>query len=142
MNVEDVMSRNPDCCTVDTGLQEVARRMVDCDCGEIPVVDSSGKPVGVLTDRDICCRTVAQGRNPLDMKAGDVMTTPVATVTPQTSVSDCCKLMEARQIRRVVVVDDAGRCCGIVAQADIALHDRSKREVAQVLEKISAPQHA
>ena len=50
--------------------------------------------------------------------------------------------MEDRQIRRVVVVDDAGRCCGIVAQADIARHDTSKREVAEVLEKISTPQHA
>lgn len=142
MNVEDVMSGNPACCSTESSLQEVARQMVDCDCGEIPVLDSSGKPVGVLTDRDICCRSVALGKNPLEMKAGDVMTSPVATVTPRTSVSDCCKLMESKQIRRVVVVDDAGRCCGIVAQADIALHDRSKREVAQVLEKISTPQHA
>ncbi|MHB1121348.1 MAG: CBS domain-containing protein [Ramlibacter sp.] len=76
------------------------------------------------------------------MKAADIMTKPVATVTPQTSMADCCKVMEDRQIRRVVVVDDAGRCCGIVAQADIARHDTSKREVAEVLEKISAPQHA
>ena len=142
MNVEDVMSRNPCCCSADASLEEVARKMVDHDCGEIPVIDSGGRPVGVLTDRDICCRTIAQGKNPLGMKASDIMTTPVATVTPQTSMADCCKVMEDRQIRRVVVVDDAGRCCGIVAQADIARHDTSKREVAEVLEKISAPQHA
>lgn len=140
MNVEDVMSHNPCCCSAETSLEEVARKMVDYDCGEIPVLDSAGRPMGVLTDRDICCRTVAQGLNPIGMKAGDVMTSPVETVTPQTSVTECCKLMEARQIRRVVVVDEAGRCCGIVAQADIALHDRSKREVAEVLEKISEPQ--
>lgn len=142
MNVEDVMSRNPCCCTADTTLEDVARQMVDYDCGEIPVVDSGGSPIGVLTDRDICCRTVAQGQNPLELKASDIMTTPVATVTPQTSIADCCLVMEDKQIRRVVVVDDAGRCCGIVAQADIALHDTSKREVAKVLEKISEPQHA
>ena len=142
MNVEDLMSRSPCCCDADASLQEVARKMVDHDCGEIPVLDSAGKPIGVLTDRDIYCRTVARGQNPLEMKAGDVMTTPVATVTPQTSISDCCKLMEDKQIRRVVVVDDAGRCCGMVAQADIARHDSSKREVAEVLEKISEPQHA
>lgn len=141
MNVEDVMSRNPCCCNAQTSLEEVARMMVEHDCGEIPVLDSGGKPIGVLTDRDICCRAVAQGRNPLDMVAGEVMSTPVATVTPQTSMSDCCKLMEAKQIRRVVVVDDAGRCCGIVAQADIARHDTSQREVAEVLERISEPHH-
>lgn len=142
MNVEDVMTRNPCSCSPDSSLEEVARMMVNHDCGEIPVLDSRSAPIGVLTDRDICCRTVAQGKNPLEMKASDIMTSPVVTVTPQTSVTDCCKLMEAKQIRRVVVVDDAGRCCGIVAQADIALHDRSTREVAEVLEKISTPQHA
>lgn len=142
MKVEDVMSRNPCCCLEDTNLEAVARKMVEYDCGEIPVVDSSGRPVGVLTDRDICCRTVAEGKNPLEFKAADVMTRSVQTVTPQTSMSDCCQVMETHQIRRVVVVDDAGRCCGIVSQADVALHDLSKREVAHVLEKISQPQPA
>lgn len=142
MKVEDLMTANPTCCKADTGLQDVARMMVEHDCGEILVVDSSGKPMGVLTDRDICCRTVAKGVNPLDMKARDIMTSPCITVTPDTSLDDCCNLMEDKQIRRVLVVDALSRCCGIVAQADIAHHDRNKREVAKVVEKISQPQHA
>lgn len=142
MKVEDLMTTNPTCCKADTALQEVARKMVEHDCGEIPVLDSSGKPLGVVTDRDICCRTVAEGKNPLDMKARDIMTTPCITVTPDTRLNECCKLMEDEQVRRVLVVDASGRCCGVVAQADIARHDENKREVAEVLEKISQPLHA
>ena len=68
MNVEDIMTRNPVCCTPDSGLRDVAQMMVDCDCGEIPVVESfeSLIPVGVITDRDIVCRVVAKGMNPLE----------------------------------------------------------------------------
>ena len=137
MQVQDVMTPNPACCTSDTNLQEVARKMIEHDCGEIPVVDEDGKPVGVVTDRDICCRTVAEGKNALEMNAGDVMTSPCVTVTPATDLDDCCKVMEDEQIRRVPVVDASGRCCGIVAQADIAQHAGDKREVAEVVEKIS-----
>ncbi len=67
------MTPNPTCCRPDTPLQEVARLMVEHDCGEIPIIDESGKPLGVVTERDICCHTLAQGKNPLDMTAGDIM---------------------------------------------------------------------
>lgn len=141
MKVKDLMTANPACCTPYTRLQDVACMMVEYSCGEIPIVDSeeSCKPVGVVTDRDICCRAVAQGRNPLEMMACDVMSSPCITVAPETSLDDCCKLMEQNQIRRVPVVDASGWCCGIVAQADIAMHDRNKKEVAEVVEKISQP---
>ena len=139
MQVKDVMTPDPVCCRRDSSLQEVARKMVEHDCGEIPVVDEGGKAVGVVTDRDICCRTVAEGKNPLEMKAGDVMTSPCITVTPETDLDDCCKVMEDEQIRRVPVVDASGRCCGIVAQADIAQNVRDKSEMAEVVEKISQP---
>ena len=139
MKVQDAMTSDPACCMRDTSLQEVAQKMVEHDCGEIPIIDEGGKPVGVVTDRDICCRTVAEGKNPLDMQAGDVMTSPCITVTPETDLDDCCKVMEEQQIRRVPVVDASGRCCGIVAQADIAQHARDKGEVAEVVEKISQP---
>ena len=84
MQVKEVMTANPACCTADTPLPEVARLMVEHDCGEIPVVQNETKkiPVGVVTDRDIVCRTVAKDRNPLDLTAADCMTRPVVTVTP------------------------------------------------------------
>lgn len=122
----------------DEGLQAVAKMMVDNDCGCIPVVEnsSSNKPLGIVTDRDICCRTVAEGKNPLDLKARDVMTKNVVTVTPETSVEDCCNLMEDNQIRRIAVVDDKGACCGIVAQADIAVN-ASGSKTAEVVQEVS-----
>ena len=78
MHVKEVMTASPTCCLAETSLQEVAKMMVDNDCGEIPVIDSNEtkKPLGVVTDRDIVCRTVAQGRNPLDLTASDCMSTP------------------------------------------------------------------
>ena len=123
MKVKEVMTRNPAFCTPEDGLQLAARRMCDNDCGELPVVDSrqSMKPVGVITDRDIVCRSVARGQNTLDKQVSDIMSAPPVTVTPETDVDACCELLEERRIRRVPVVDDAGRLCGIVSQADIAL---------------------
>jgi CBS domain-containing protein len=112
--------------------------MVDCDCGEVPVVDASRRPIGVLTDRDITCRLVARGRNPLELTAGDCMTSPVATVPPTASLDECRELMEEKQIRRVPVVDEAGRCAGIVSQADIARH-ASKRATAGMVQRVSEP---
>ena len=143
MRVRDIMTANPQCCTSETGLQDVAKMMVDCDCGEIPVVSSlEGMiPVGVITDRDITCRSVARGRNPLEMKTRDCMTSPAVTMTPESDVHDCCELMEARQLRRVLVVDGNGRLCGIVSQADIALNAPSK-ETAEVVKEVSTPADA
>ncbi len=138
MNVEEIMTKNPECCTADTKLQEVAQMMVKNDCGCIPVVENlqNKKPVGMITDRDITIRSVAEGKNPLDLTAGDVMTGKVVTVTPDTSVEDCCNKMEDNQIRRVAVVDENGGCCGIVAQADVAIKSTDKK-TAEVVEEIS-----
>lgn len=138
MNVSELMTKDPACCTPDAGLQEAARLMKEHDCGCIPIIEdqNSKKPVGVITDRDICCRTVAEGKNPLDLTVKEVMTSNVETVTKDTSVEDCCTLMEDKQIRRVVVVDENGGCCGIVAQADIALQ-ASENKTAEVVQEVS-----
>ena len=138
MNVKDVMTTSPECCTAETGLQEVAKMMVDCDCGAIPVVDghNSKMPVGMITDRDITCRVVAQGKNPLDLTAGDAMTSTVISVTPGTSLEECLNLMEESQIRRIAVVDDNGMICGIVSQADVA-RNADGAKTAEVVQEVS-----
>lgn len=138
MQVKDVMTKSPECCTAETGLHEVAKMMVDCDCGAIPVVDShdSKMPVGMITDRDITCRVVAQGKNPLDLTAGDAMTSTVVSVTPTTSLEECLNLMEESQIRRVAVVDDSGAMCGIVSQADVA-RNADGAKTAEVVQEVS-----
>ncbi len=63
MQVREIMTENPACCGPENSVQEAARLMVQNDCGEVPVVDQSGQPVGVITDRDIACRCVAQGKD-------------------------------------------------------------------------------
>lgn len=146
MLVKEIMTSNPACCTADAKLQDVAKMMVTNDCGCIPVVENNAhnKLIGVITDRDIACRAVAEGKNPLDLTAKDVMTSKVFTVTPKTSVEDCCNLMEEKQIRRVAVIDENGGCCGMVAQADIAINAGNQKtaEVVQKVSKESASSHS
>ena len=140
MQVKEVMTADPVCCTPGTPIPAVAQMMVDNDCGEIPVVEdkTSMLPVGVITDRDIVCRVVAKGINPLGTIAADCMTQPCVTVTPEMSIEECCKIMEENQIRRVPVVDAGGSCCGIVALADVAL--QTKDSVAgEVIKEVSEP---
>jgi CBS domain-containing protein len=138
LKARDVMSSDVACCSKSTSLQEVAKMMVDCDCGEIPVVDEVGRPVGVVTDRDIVCRAVARGRNTLELTARDCMSSPVTTVGSGASIDEVCGLLEQNRIRRVPVVDRDGRCVGIVSQADIA-RSASKRAAADVLRSVSEP---
>lgn len=138
MKVSEIMSKDPACCTAETNLQEVAKMMVDNDCGCIPVVDGkdSKKPVGMITDRDITVRTVANGKNPLDLTAKDAMTDDAVTVSSNSGVEECLKLMEDNQLRRIAVVDEKGACCGMVAQADIAINaDKSK--TAEMVKEVS-----
>lgn len=112
--------------------------MADNDCGEIPVLDESNWPVGVVTDRDIACRAVAQGKDPKQTAARDVMSSPAITVNPGDSLADCRETMKRNQIRRVPVIDDSGSCCGMLAQADIA-RSASEHEIAELVRDVSQP---
>jgi CBS domain-containing protein len=142
MRVRELMTSNPACCTPGTPLEEVARMMMRCDCGEIPVVDNreSMRPMGVITDRDIVIRAVAEGRNPLEMRASDCMTQPCITVSEKASIMDCIHLLEEHQIRRIPVIDESGRCSGIVSQADVAR--RIDHHAAEILKQVSQPMEA
>ena len=140
MQVRDIMTENVACCTPDAKLGDVARMMVEYDCGAIPVVESTDnrRPVGMVTDRDMVARAVAQGHNPLNMMAGEVMSSPVIAATPDMSVEAAGNLMAQNQIRRLPVVDPRGVIVGIVAQADLALN-APVRETAEVVKEVSQP---
>ncbi len=139
MRAEQIMTPRPAVCTPETPLQEVAELMIEYDCGEIPVVQSHDSllPVGVITDRDITCRSVGQGKNPLKLTAMDCMSRPCVTVDRHEAVSECCRVLEDNQVRRVLVVDRAGRLCGIISQADIAEFGRAD-QTAELVREISA----
>src|SRR5439155_7294231 len=121
MQVKEIMTPTPATCMPQTPLEEVARLMVDFDCGEIPVVDNFNTctPLGVITDRDITCRTVAKGMNPLEMTADACMSTPLVSVKEDDTLENVYRIMEENQIRRVPVVDGGSKCVGIVSLADI-----------------------
>lgn len=137
MFVKDIMTHQPVCCRTETGLAEVARMMRDYNCGSIPVLDGNNRTaVGIVTDRDIVCRALSLGRNPLEMAAGQVMSSHVVAVSPEASLRECGELMEAEQVRRLLVIDRAGRFLGIVAQADMA-RSAPPQESAQMLRRIS-----
>jgi CBS domain-containing protein len=129
----DVMTRDPACCSPSTTLDQVAKLMVQNNCGEIPIVESSGQPIGVVTDRDIVCRIAAEGKNPIGHTAESCMSSPVVTVLADAPFDDVLLMMEGHQIRRVLVVDDGGCCAGIISQADIAsVGPRHKRPSCSV----------
>jgi CBS domain-containing protein len=133
---KDVMTPDPVCCRPHMSIDEVARLMVDGDFGEIPVIDSADHPIGVITDRDIVRRVVAQGKNPIGYTAETCMTQPVITVSSNAGLEDVVSTMERHQIRRVLVVDEDGRCAGIISQADIA-REGSTQEVAELVREVS-----
>ena len=140
LKVRDAMTANPAFCLVSTPLPEVARLFVEHDCGAVPVLDNrdARKPIGIVTDRDIACRVVAEGKDALRLTAGDCMTSPCLSVDEETSLEDCCRLMEANRVRRIVVVDLDGRCSGIVSQADVARR-ASGDKTAEVVRRVSQP---
>lgn len=140
MKVKDAMTRNPVCAVPTTELNKVAKMMIDFDCGEIPVVQNfeSMIPIGVITDRDIVVRTVGKGIDPMTVTAMEVMTTPVVTVSPETELNRAEAVMEDKQVRRIVVVDHVGRCCGILATADIARFG-TREELGEVMKEVSSP---
>lgn len=133
---KDLMTAHPQTCSVETPLNEVAKLMVECDCGEIPVVDAGKKLIGVVTDRDIVCRAVAKDLNTAAVKAGEVMTQPVISVNEDCTLDDVLAKMEEHQIRRVPVVDGTGCVCGIISQADVALVAKES-ETGELVKEVS-----
>jgi CBS domain-containing protein len=132
----DVMTPNPVCCTPTTTLVQVAKMMLQNDCGQIPVIDSNATLIGVITDRDIVCRVVAEGRDPAASTAGDFMSQPTVTVRGDATLDHVVAAMEKHQIRRVPVIDDRGFCSGIIAQADVALAEREEA-VGELVREVS-----
>ncbi len=139
MKARDLMTKTPTCATPDARIEAIARMMTQRDCGAIPIVsEETGLPVGLVTDRDIVVRTIAHGRNPIGLTARDCMTTPAVTVRENQELGEVVALLERRQIRRVMVVDETDALSGILALADIAAH-ASKKQVGELLREVSMP---
>jgi CBS domain-containing protein len=138
MKARDLMSKNPASVTPETSIRDAARLMKSEDVGVLPVVESEGskRVVGLVTDRDITVRAVAEGRS--DASVRDVMTSDPKTAREDDDVDSVMSLMGNEQVRRVPIVDDRGQLVGIVAQADI-IREASDRKAERTVEKISQP---
>jgi len=132
----EIMTSNVKTATRDQSLREVASIMRDGDMGSIPVVEN-GKLVGIVTDRDIVVRSIADGKD-ASSPISDSMTTEIFSVKPDDFVFEAIRLMGDRQVRRIPVVDENGALAGIIAMADIALEMEDEREIAEALEEISS----
>ncbi|HEX8773472.1 MAG TPA: CBS domain-containing protein [Pyrinomonadaceae bacterium] len=162
LRCRDIMTRDVTVATRDTTLQEVAAMMREEDTGVIPVVDredapaiagdanlsdapkinnrtrGNGKLVGLITDRDIVIRAVAEGKDATTTRAEEVMTEDLHSTHPNDRVIDAIRKMGDKQVRRIPVVGENGQLRGIISMADIALETEEDEELADALEEISS----
>jgi CBS domain-containing protein len=131
-NIRDVMTSDPRCVKSSDTVVEAARAMREADIGDVVVVDN-GSIRGLVTDRDIVVRAVAEGRDPSQTKVADVASEDVATVTPDQDVGEAIRLMREKHVRRLPVVEE-GSPVGIVSLGDLA----QERDPDSVLADISA----
>ena len=134
MNVSEVMTAQVVTATPRTTISEVARTMAQIETGAVPVTDD-GKVVGLITDRDIVIRVVAENLG-FDTPVSEVMTEGVETCREEDNVADAAAKMGTRQIRRLVVLNEQGRLAGILSLGDIAI-DYGAKAVGKTLEEIS-----
>jgi CBS domain-containing protein len=140
MLARDIMSTNPTSVTPDTPLDQAARLMKEHDVGMLPVVDGDGsnRLVGVVTDRDITIRHVAEGHN-RSCDVREAMSENVTTCTPETDMDDVMKTMGREQVRRIPIVDERSMLVGVVAQADVARRTKDAEAAGHTVEQISRP---
>jgi CBS domain-containing protein len=133
--IRELMTVKPRTVKAGDSVVEAAKLMRGEDAGLAPIVDGD-RLVGVVTDRDIAIRVVAEGRDPQSTKVEEVASQNVVTIDPQQELDEALRLMAQHQLRRLPVVEEDGKLVGIVAQADVARHADSER-TGQVVEEIS-----
>ena len=136
MRCREIMTRELRTATRETSLQEAAAMMRDGDVGAVPVVEE-GRLVGIVTDRDIVVRCVADGRE-VSTPVGEAMTIEIFSVRPDDFVFEAVRLMGDKQIRRIPVISEDGKLAGIISMADVALETEDDLEIAETLEEISS----
>jgi CBS domain-containing protein len=139
MTCSEIMTKDPACCLPSDTAFDAAQLMKSEDVGPIPIVsDKNAKVlVGIVTDRDLVLKVVAEGREPKSTTLEGVMTTHVTTCRPDDDVNEALKSMEGNQVRRIPIVDNNNRLVGIIAQADIATRIDRAEKTHEVVEEIS-----
>jgi CBS domain-containing protein len=136
MKVKDMMHKGAEYVAPNATLQQVAQKMRDYDVGVIPVCEG-GKPVGMVTDRDITIRALANGKDISKLTAKDVMSKKVISCRDTEAAEDAIRIMEKNQVRRLPVLDETEKLVGMVSLGDIS-HALSKDLSGQVTKAVSA----
>jgi len=139
MQLKHIMTLNPECIHPDATLQEAARKMRDLDVGPLPVCGDDDRLAGMITDRDITVRAVAEGKDPRTTAVRQAMTEDIVFGFEDQDVDDAARMMEQRQIRRLVVLDRDRRLVGIASLGDVALESGDRTRTGEILHEISEP---
>lgn len=137
----DVMTPDPVCCAVSDTVDKAAQVMRNEDVGPVPVIENgqSKKLVGIVTDRDLAIKVVAEGRDPRSTRIQDVMTRDPLTCRADDDIQKAMDAMASAQVRRIPVVDSSNNIIGIIAQADVATRTDNPRKTGEIVEEISQP---
>ncbi|HLW67647.1 MAG TPA: CBS domain-containing protein [Gemmataceae bacterium] len=138
MKVSQVMSRKVECIHPEATLEEAAERMKALDVGALPVCDND-RSIGMLTDRDLVIRAIAHGDDPKSTMVGIAMTPTTIYCFDDQEMEDAARIMRARQVRRLIVLDRDKRLAGLLSLGDLALEAKDEHLAAETLERISEP---
>jgi len=138
MQIQQIMTRNVEVVSPDITIQDAAQKMRELDAGPLPVCDGD-RLVGMITDRDITVRAVAEGYDPWTTKVRDIMTPEVVFCFEDEDVAKASRLMEDKQVRRLLVLDRARRLVGIVSLADLSVDVGDEQISSGTLERVSEP---
>lgn len=139
MQLQDIMTGTVESVTPNCTVQRAAEKMCSCDVGFLPVVDENNRPIGVVTDRDITIRAVAQGLDPQQTTVHEVMTDDVCIMRFDDQVDEATDLMKDKQIRRILVKDANNCLVGVVSLGDVAIQTSEPELSGETLEAISEP---
>jgi CBS domain-containing protein len=139
MICSEIMTKDPECCLPSDSVMKAAQLMKSEDVGPIPIVDDKDdmKLTGIVTDRDLAIKVVAEARDPRTTQVEEVMSEGLVTCRENDDVQSVLKLMQDNQVRRIPVVDKNDHLVGIIAQADVATRLGEPRATGKVVEQIS-----
>ena len=138
MKISEIMTANPETAQVTDPIVDVASTMKDLNVGFMPILDGD-RLVGVVTDRDIVVRGVAENIDFDDSSISDIMTDSPQTLSPDADINEAADIMETNKIRRLPILDDNGMLVGIITLGDIAVRTKNLEKSGEILEEVSEP---
>src|SRR4051812_6910461 len=136
MKLKDIMTPKPDCVSPEDSLRDAACKMRDLDVGPLPVCEND-RLAGMITDRDIVVRVVADGKDPKSTKVREAMTEDIVFGFEDQDIDDAARVMEQKQIRRLAVLNRDKRLVGIVSLGDLAADAGARATASEILQEVS-----